>query len=271
MKNIFSRFTILVILASCSLWIKCGNDDNLVDSSQNVKNTDYVAERPFSFTVAVENRTQLRLEAISGNVVINGISESDSVLIRGERIVGSESTEDAEEHLQELQVSVEDLENEVFVKTVQPEETYGRSYVVHYDITLPRDFRVLAGNVNGTVRIDSINNRLSVNNVNGQIMLDKIHGSVSVNLVNGLIQSEVTLPSDGAIDMSIVNGSIELSIPENTSAEFSATVTIGDISVSNLVLQNQESTPNSLRGTLGAGQGTISLSTVNGNIRVTGF
>ena len=71
--------------------------------------------------------------------------------------------------------------------------------------------------------------------------------------------------------MSKVNGSIQLSIPQNTSAEFSATVTIGDISVSNLVLQNQESTPNSLRGTLGAGQGTISLSTVNGNIRVTGF
>jgi len=270
MKNTFSGSIMFVLITTCILWINC-SDDKSVDSSDNVDNTDFVAEESFSFGGDIKNHSQLRLEAINGNVTITGISESDSVIITGEKRVGSESTEDAEEHLQELEVSVQDLGNEVFVKTIQPEETYGRSYTVNYTITLPKNLTVLANNVNGTVTIDSINNTVSVDNVNGQVMLDEISGGVSVNLVNGLTQSEVILPLDGTIGMTTVNGSIELGIPQNTSAEFSARVTNGNISVSNLVLQNEVSTPNSLRGTLGGGQGTISLSTVNGNIRVTGF
>jgi len=48
-------------------------------------------------------------------------------------------------------------------------------------------------------------------------------------------------------------------------------VTNGTIRLSNLVLSNSVSTPGSLTGILGSGQGTISLTTVNGGIYVTGF
>jgi len=211
------------------------------------------------------------LEAINGNVAITGISESDSVIITGERRVGSESMEDAEEYLKKLEVRVQDLGNEVFVKTIQPEKSYGRNYVVNYTITLPKDLEILVSNVNGIVTIESINNDVTVTNVNGQVTLDEIFGSASVSLVNGQIEGEVTLPFDGVIGMSVVNGNIDLKIPVSTSAEFSAKVTNGNIGVSNLVLQNQVSSPTSLGGRLGDGEGMISLTTVNGNISVLGF
>jgi DUF4097 and DUF4098 domain-containing protein YvlB len=101
--------------------------------------------------------------------------------------------------------------------------------------------------------------------------LNEIFGSATVSLVNGQIQAEVTLPEGGAIVLSTVNGTIGLAIPQNTSAEFSASVVNGVISLSDLVLQNLVSTPNSLTGRLGAGQGAIGLSTVNGTISVSGF
>lgn len=270
MKSTFSRIVLLVLLISSTCWINCGKD-NPVDSSKNVGNTDYVAKESFSFKVEVKDHAILKLEAINGNVEITGISESDSVIITGEKRVGSESTEDAEEYLQYLKVSLEELVDEIFIKTTQPEKTYGRSYVVDYIITLPKNLEVLVGNVNGGVTIDSINNDVTVGNINGQITLNEIFGNAIVGLTNGEIDAEVTLPSNGTISMGLVNGNIDLNIPTNTSAQFTASLTNGNIIISNLVLQNQVSSPTSLRGTLGSGQGTISLSTINGNISVTGF
>ena len=93
-----------------------------------------------------------------------------------------------------------------------------------------------------------------------------------IDLVAGTIEGEVTLPLNGAIDMKTVTGDINLVIPVNTSAEFSAAVNIGSISDSNLVLQNEVRTATFLSGTLGSGQGTITLETeVIGNISVSGL
>jgi len=108
-------------------------------------------------------------------------------------------------------------------------------------------------------------------NVNGQVNLDEIIGSASVSLVNGQIVAEVTPPKGGIISMSVVNGGIDLDIPQYTSAQFSASVVNGTISMYDLVLIGLVSTPTSLTGTLGTGEGTIALSTVNGSISVSGF
>lgn len=269
-KSTFIGFITLVLFTICIFLFGC-TEKKAVDSGDNVSNTDFVAKHTFSFGVQVKDHTRLRLEGVNGDVMITGLSDTDSVIITGERRVGSESTEDAEEHLQKLEVSVKDLGNEVSVKTIQPEKAYGRSYVVDYNITLPKNFEVSASNVSGLVALDSINNSVSIGHVSGQIRLDKISGSVFASLVSGQIEGEVTLPLDGTISMSVVSGSIELDIPQSTSAQFSASVVSGSISISNLILQNQVSTPDSLSGRLGDGRGTISLSVVSGNISVSGF
>lgn len=270
MKRIFSKFIVLVLLAACISWIYCGKDSP-TDSNGNVKNTDFVAADSFSFEVEIEDHMRLSLEGVNGNITITGFSEASSVLIWGEKRVGSESTQDAEEHLNELDVKVTDMQSEVSVKTIQPDQTYDRSYVVDYNITLPQNLQVVVANVNGTVSIDSISNSVTVANVNGQITMDEIFGSTSVELFNGQIQAEVTLPTDGTIALSTTNGGIVLAIPVNTSAEFAATAVNGTISMPDHILKNVTSTSNSLTGTLGDGQGTISLSTVNGSISVSGF
>jgi len=89
--------------------------------------------------------------------------------------------------------------------------------------------------------------------------------------VNGQITAKITLPLNGNIGMANVNGNIDLEIPTNTSAEFSAGLVNGNITITNLVLQNQVSSSTSLTGTLSNGEGTIALTTVNGNISATGF
>lgn len=270
MKKAISKSIIVILLFACVFWINCGRNKS-VDSGDSVDNTNFFAERSFSYQVDVVDHSQLSLEAINGNIKITGMSESDSVIITGIRRVGSESTQDAEEHLQFLEVSVEDLGNKILVKTIQPKKSYGRSYQVNYTITLPKDLEILVINVNGSVTVDSIDSDVIVSNVNGTITLDEIYGSAFVSLINGGIDGEITMPQDGMIEMSLVNGNIHLNIPVSTSAVFTAGVTNGYITLSNLTLQNQIVTSSSLSGTLGDGKGTVSLITVNGNISVLGF
>jgi DUF4097 and DUF4098 domain-containing protein YvlB len=270
MKNILVKSLPLAMLAVCFCFLGCGSDKSSGPDG-NVGNTDFVAKASFSYGVEVTDHTRLRLEGINGNVDITALTEADSVIITGERRVGSESMQDAEAHLQELEVSVREVAGEVYVKTNQPDQTHGRSYVVDYNITLPKELEVVVINVNGAVDIDSVNGFVSVVNVNGQVDLDEIFGNVSVSLVNGQISAEVTPPLGGIISMATVNGGINLDIPQYTSAQFSVTVVNGTISISNLVLTGIVSTPTSLTGTLGTGEGTIALSTVNGSISVRGF
>jgi DUF4097 and DUF4098 domain-containing protein YvlB len=90
-------------------------------------------------------------------------------------------------------------------------------------------------------------------------------------MVNGEIRSHQTLPIDGMINFSTVNGNIYLEVPRNTSADFSATMTNGSFSTSNLDFKNQVISRTFVQGTLGSGQGKIKFSTVNGKLSIAGF
>jgi hypothetical protein len=279
MKNKFRNYTILLHLLTSISLISCGSggDTNVNFDSGNFnfpppRNTAFEAEEAFSEEVEVENRSQMRLKGVNDKITITGISGANSVIITGMKRVKSDSTQDAEAHLQELEVNVQSLANEVFVETILPQDTGGRIYEVDYTITLPKDLEIQITNVNRNVTLNAIDNNITVNNENGDVTLMEIFGSAVVNLTNGIIESEVTLPLNGTIDLNTVNGNINLDIPANTSAGFLATVNIGSISDSNLMFQNEVRTPTSLSGTLGNGQGTISLeSEATGSISVSGF
>ena len=275
MKSKFRNYAILIFLLTAVSVMSCddGNSDfgGVTFPTFPFRNTAFEATAPFSFEVEVGTRSLLRLQGINDQMTMTGISGAHSIMITGIRRVGSESIQDAEDHVGELQVNVQSLANEVLLETIHAQDPEGRKYVVEYTITLPKNLEVHVANANGIVTLDSIENDVTVNNANGNVTFIDIIGSVFTNVANGTIESDVTLPLHGTIDLNMGNGNINLAIPANTSAGFSAMVSIGSIRVSNLVLQNEVSTPTSRRGTLGNGQGTISLETGNGNIRVSGF
>ncbi|MDH3252010.1 MAG: hypothetical protein OEM41_04410, partial [Ignavibacteria bacterium] len=241
-----STFVFLTI--SCVFWIDCSSDNGVVDPSNNVSNTNFTAEQSFSFREHVTAQSQLQLDAINGTVTITGTTASDSLIITGERRVRSESVADAQANLQNLEVNVQNLANEVSVKTVQPDQANGRVYQVDYRITLPMTFAVLVKSINGDVTVDSVTSTVVVNHVNGTVFLEDVVGNTTVTLENGRIESEVTIPQNGTIDMRVTNGNLGLDIPVNTSANFSARVTNGTIGMSNLVLENPVSSATFLGG-----------------------
>ena len=259
----FILLSLLVFITAC--------DVRVIDSDDNVANTNFFAAETFSFDLAVQNQTRLNLTAINGPVEVIGVAGATTAKIFGERRVESESAADAKAHLHELEVRVSDRQSEIVVNTIQPDNAHGRNYKVTYHLRIPNTWKFAVDHVNGTVTIDSLKNDVSLKVVNGNVQLREIFCSVTAELVNGQLTGKLWLPVQGTCKMTTVNGQILLNIPKATTADFAASVTNGEISLANLSLHNSVSTPQSLRGKLGDGQGTIALSTVNGNISVSGF
>lgn len=204
-----------------------------ITGSGNIVNTK--ANESFSYKVDLTGQLTLMVKGINGSVNVESVSGTNQVTVSGEKEVGAETYSEAKANLKNVQVEINKFSNELLVKTVQPKYSDGKSYSVNYTISIPSHLNVVVENVNG-----SINGKLNV-------------------------------PQNGNVNLSLTNGSIELEIPQSTSAEFSANLTFGSISMQNLILHDRVSTAKSLQGTIGNGDGSISLSTTNGNIDVFGF
>jgi len=259
-------YTTLLFSLISILWCACGEDSNLISGSPS-----FTAEEPFSSNIGVIKHQRIRLAAVTGTIHMIGNASTDIVSISGEKRVTATSTADAQEHLSDITINIQDLGSEVFISTNQPSESGNRLYQVNYIITYPDTLETEVGAVTGVVTIDSMNQNVSVNHVTGNIFLNGLSGNSSIVLVTGNIQGDVRIPIDGDLDWDVVTGNINLDIPVNTSTLFTANVTTGNINVANLSLQNLSGTPTFLSGTLGDGQGNITLTVITGNINVTGI
>jgi len=229
------------------------------------------AQDDFFFEEDATGLSEFRLEGINGN--INVIAESDAAdfVVGGFRRVRSSSLADAQEQLDRLEVVVSVEGDAIVVRTEQPSDTQGRTFEVEYNLIVPERLKGNITNVNGNILIDAMDDDVEVLTTNGNISLRDHFGSADVTTTNGNLDATVTISLGGVIDMNAVNGNIDLDIPAITSATFAARVANGDITTSGLSLDNTESTPVSLTGVLGDGDGEIDLATVNGNIAARGF
>ena len=261
----FRRYLILIALGlALTMSVAC-DEDNTTGP------TTFYAEEPFSFGFAVEARSQFSLQAINGAVEIVGVPGSAEITVAGVRRVGSTSVADAEVYLDSLIVKADSSQTTAFVWTEQPDAGDGRDYVVDYRITLPDDFNVSALGANGNVDLMSLRGGVTVAFANATISGSAIEGDATMSIANGKIMASVTLLSGSRVDLGAANGDIRLRVPVATSAEVDASLVNGDISTINLTLTDEIRTATSLSGTLGGGDGLISIGVANGSIVIEGF
>jgi hypothetical protein len=258
---------ILYIILSGILFIglSCCIDDSC-SSCQ-----DSLASESFDYQMPADGIEKFGIKGVNGSIEIIGHAGTDSIRVWGEKMIRSSSEPDAELRLNDLEVMIQNNNNQMSVETKQPSQSNGRSYEVDYHIIVPNRLKVKVESVIGEIHILDIQNDIESELVNGNIGIQNNQGSCRCALVNGQIESQLTLGNSDVCILSSVNGNIILNVPDTTSAMIEASVSIGSISFSGLQIQNLNTTKTTASGTLGRGTGFIQVSTVNGNIEVSGY
>jgi len=258
-------------------------DDHSTNSS-----CDHYAEDPFEYTVEITDQVRFRLAGITGSVEITGQPGVETITIAGEKRVGASSTSEAEAHLNDIEVDIQDGDEEVFVRTVHHGDAEGRCYSIDYVITLPPELEVRVTNQTGTVTViemgdvrasvttggvtlEDVHGDADIDVTTGNVTLDDFYGTASADLITGNLFCRATLPPGGELDLKTITGQMTVQIPESTSAQLTASVATGQINFSNLPLQDPNISNTYISGRLGDGDGTITLQVITGQLNVAGF
>lgn len=141
---------------------------------------------------------------------------------------------------------------------------------VSYTLHVPAGARIeRASSVNGDIIVHGMAGTVRASTVNGSIRGVKLAGTTEVNTVNGGVTlDQQALPAGDRLQARTVNGGIEVRLPAGTDASLSASTVNGAIH-SELALSNvTHRKRHKLEARIGAGGSAISLSTVNGAIRI---
>ncbi len=270
MRGLKRKLGLLAAVADISLMMT-GCVSGVIDLDDDFKHSGKVeVSAVFTRTFDLDDQTAIRIIGANGAIRVWGVPGATRIVIDAVRTVRSDTRSDAEAHLKDVQVLAEANQNEFRVKTIQPDYSYGRSYIVDYEITVPADMLPTITNGNGSIRLEGFHADVDVSNGNGEVSLVDVEGSSWVSVGNGEISAGVFLPAGGQIVHSIGNGTISLEVQPEVSASFGAKVGNGTISVTGLNLSQTVASPRQLHGVLGSGDGLIDLAAGNGQIRVRG-
>jgi DUF4097 and DUF4098 domain-containing protein YvlB len=226
------------------------------------------AEQPyresFDQTYPLAAGGRVGVENINGDVTIE-VWERAEVRVQAEKSASSQTL------LDDLEVEVHARPDSVRIDTHYPRTMRGGSTEVEYTITVPRQAAVDAVDlINGDLTVVGVEGGVEAESVNGTILAREIHGSVELSTVNGTVEAHLgVVDRDARVNLESVNGRVEVHLAPSASAEVEAETVNGRIRNDfGIEVKKGKFVGSSMRGTLGAGDASIELSTVNGGISI---
>ena len=148
---------------------------------------------------------------------------------------------------------------------------FGSNPTERVTLRLPRQIALKAGGVNGAVKVGEIDGSVEVTGVNGRVDVGQAAGSAEFSGINGSVSVALKQLGKDGMDISGINGNIEIKLADGVNADLDANGMNGSV-ISNLpnVSVDKKSHGN-YAARIGSGGNTISVSGVNGNVRLTRF
>ena len=180
------------------------------------------------------------------------------------RIEGTGRTEDLSP---ETEISIEHLKGNVTI------HGWEQPYVECSDMRgdMQEQEGVVKINATGdySLKIPRESPNVTLSFVSGDLAVFDVASSLKISGVKGqvdVVSSKV--PDDGTLDISLVKGQVNLSIPGDSSCNISATNQGGGEIKCDLELHDEERTRNQLSGVLNDGKAKIALSVVKGEVSI---
>lgn len=145
---------------------------------------------------------------------------------------------------------------------------YNNDVSAELTIQVPRGAHVSANTVNGGVRVEGTSGEVKAGTVNGGVTVVTSGGPVSANTVNGSVRAEIGTATREPMRFRTVNGSVEIALPAETAADVDISTVNGSINTEFPMTITGRWGPKNARGTINGGGETISITTVNGSVRL---
>lgn len=223
-------------------------------------------------TYASSEVRRLRIKNVNGSIELSR-SSGTMIEIVAEKQVRADTDEAARTLLDRVTIDESRQGEAAVIQTRMPKFSgiFNRgSAEVRYTVALPDGVSVDLETVNGPIRADAVSGRFEATTVNGSIDARAISGAVDVSTVNGKVELELDRVDRDGVSLQTVNGGIDLVLPQDAPASVTASCVNGSIKTDGLPLTVEGARRHNLRGDLNGGGATVSLSTVNGSVRLTG-
>jgi DUF4097 and DUF4098 domain-containing protein YvlB len=146
--------------------------------------------------------------------------------------------------------------------------TENNDVVVDFEVQVPAGVEFNGRTVNGEMSAEGLKADVTASTVNGSVRVTTT-GLAEASTVNGSVYAEMGRANwSDVLEFSTVNGGITLILPGKLDTEVRATTVNGEIESDFPLTITGKFGPRRLRGTIGAGGRSLSLSTVNGEIRL---
>jgi DUF4097 and DUF4098 domain-containing protein YvlB len=185
------------------------------------------------------------------------------------------------EGLDEVKIEVVNTADSVRIKTRYPDREqsfndqgsrrYNNPASVEYTLTIPRKAQLDSAQlVNGSLDIEGVEGDVKADCVNGRIKANGLMGEVRLSTVNGGIEATILRLDDArGVTLNSVNGTIDLIIPGNASAQIKANTIHGAITNDfGLQVNDGQYVGHDLSGQIGSGGPRVRLNNVNGPISI---
>jgi DUF4097 and DUF4098 domain-containing protein YvlB len=145
----------------------------------------------------------------------------------------------------------------------------GREVRQRVMMKIPRQVDLLTSGVNGKVNIGAIDGPVQVSGVNGRVDVAQARGYSHLSGINGRVSITITELGERGIHVSGVNGGVDLQFAEELNADLNVSAVNGSVSteVPNVTVQGKLDR-NNFRARIGNGGSPISVSGVNGRVRL---
>jgi len=212
---------------------------------------------------------EVQIVGANGSVDIQGGSGT-TVEVSAERIARAATDAAAREILPRIEIR-EDVSPDKIVLQTQGLAgiVIGVEVAVNYHVTMPSTARARVRAVNGDVTVADLDGQVVLSSTNGQVTGRNLRGGVDARSVNKGVTIDLGVFGRDPVDLRATNGSIELTVPPDVNASLEANYTNGTFDIKDLKYEPfGEETRRRARGRLNDGGTPISVTTVNGNIRV---
>lgn len=223
------------------------------------------------FEFEVNRGARISLENVNGDIDITGDARSDVKIIAHKRA-------GKQEYLDELKIVIDASADYIRIETDHPDSKGGwfnwgndSSGSVSYELFVPSDVDLDSiETVNGDVTIELVTGEVAAGTVNGTVEISGVMADVELETVNGSIRARFDeLGAGQRVNADTVNGAITIHLPSNASARVVAETVNGSIDADDFGLKADKGfVGRDLNGTIGEGDASVSLDTVNGSIRI---